>query len=539
MDSVTALFASQKIGELPNSAWADKPWHPIANAEALLQSESCVTVHSRLTRDDELSNTNADMVFDSSKNEVYTGTEREEEETRHIRLSEYQEGIYKLTSAYQTVIKNYSNIELASLRYRLSAGSLFSELQRSDNFQTKPVCSNLSPLIHTNSCSSCYPSSSHAAPGLSTFSSDQNSPVISYKLPPELVGPQKSVLNQFTGKSVSEVLVGQSSTSMHPIRLSQKVFLGGVPMCDQVVTEATCDELYRGLSLFGPVSLVWPKGTIIQSRLNPTLLSANRSEVRRGKFLEENVSKTCGVKTRKPILISNTQVFLFKLSGHCYATFRDPMSVVLLLSACQRRNKGCYINLSSLCPELRSTHLDSIQVIPWDRTDTEQHATPVLINAGCNSLKDSNHISDGLVRFRRKQYSVFVGALHGMLTARALYTICNDLFGNVDSVVLDTDRYHYPIGSGRVAFTSPQSYLKAVNTNFVYVECQFFKKTIQIDPYLEDALCCKCGTTPGVYFCRDLKCFDYFCPVCWVGSHPAQTTHKPIRRTLNQRPAVV
>ncbi|KAF5404566.1 hypothetical protein PHET_01817 [Paragonimus heterotremus] len=448
MDSVTALLASQKIGELPNNAWADKPWHPVANAEALLQSESCVTVHSRLTRNDGLSKTNAGIMFDNVKNEIYSELKREEEETRHIRLSEYQEGICKLTSAYQTVIKNYSNIELASLRYRLSAGSLFSELQRSDNFQTKPFCGNLSPFIHANSCSSCSPSTSHAVPVLSTFSSDQNSPVISYKLPPELVGPQKSVLNHFTGKSVSEVLVGQSSTSMHPIRLSQKVFLGGVPMCDQVVTEATCDELYR---------------------------------------------------------------------GHCYATFRDPMSVVLLLSACQRRNKGCYINLSSLCPELRSTHLDSIQVIPWDRTDTEQHATPALINAGCNSLKDSNHISDGLVRSRRKQYSVFVGALHGMLTARALYTICNDLFGNVDSVVLDTDRYHYPI--------------------------EFFNRLvilqIQIDPYLEDALCCKCGTTPGVYFCRDLKCFDYFCPVCWVGSHPVQTTHKPIRRTLNQRPTVL
>ncbi|KAA3679953.1 cytoplasmic polyadenylation element-binding protein [Paragonimus westermani] len=506
---VTALFASQRISELPNNTWVDKPWHPVANAEALLQSESYVPVHSRLTTDGELSNKNARAVTESAKNEAGPEVQPEEEETRHIRLSEYQEGIYKLTSAYQTVIKNYSNIELASLRYRLSVGPLFSELQRTDNFQTKPVCSNLSPLIHANSYSSCYPSNSHAAPGLSTLLPDQNSPVISYKLPPEMVGPQKSVLNHFAGKSVSEVLVSQSFTSTHPIRLSQKVFLGGVPMCDQMVTEATCDELYRGLSLFGPVSLIWPKGTVIQSRLNSALLYTNRSEVRRGKF-----------------------------PSHCYATFRDPMSVVLLLSACQRRNKGCYINLSSLCPDLRSTHLDSIQVIPWDRTDTEYHAALVL-SAGCNRLKDSDNISDGLVRPRRKQYSVFVGALHGMLTARALYTICNDLFGNVDSVVLDTDRYHYPIGSGRVAFTSPQSYLKAVNTNFVYVECQFFKKTIQIDPYLEDALCCKCGTTPGVYFCRDLKCFDYFCPLCWIGSHPAQTTHKPIRRSLNQRPAIV
>lgn len=52
----------------------------------------------------------------------------------------------------------------------------------------------------------------------------------------------------------------------------------------------------------------------------------------------------------------------------------------------------------------------------------------------------------GLSSRRRKHYSIFVGALHGLITARALFSICDDLFGNVTCVIVDTDRYHYPTG---------------------------------------------------------------------------------------------
>ncbi len=42
--------------------------------------------------------------------------------------------------------------------------------------------------------------------------------------------------------------------------------------------------------------------------------------------------------------------------------------------------------------------------------------------------------------------TVFVGALHGMITAEALRNIMNDLFGNVTFAALDTDKHKYPIG---------------------------------------------------------------------------------------------
>ena len=38
---------------------------------------------------------------------------------------------------------------------------------------------------------------------------------------------------------------------------------------------------------------------------------------------------------------------------------------------------------------------------------------------------------------------------------------------------------------------------------------------VQVDPYLEDALCSSCGLRQGPYYCRDLNCFKYFCRTCW------------------------
>lgn len=41
---------------------------------------------------------------------------------------------------------------------------------------------------------------------------------------------------------------------------------------------------------------------------------------------------------------------------------------------------------------------------------------------------------------------MFVGALHGMLTAEALAHIMKELFGEVVYAGLDTDKHKYPIG---------------------------------------------------------------------------------------------
>ena len=69
-----------------------------------------------------------------------------------------------------------------------------------------------------------------------------------------------------------------------------------------------------------------------------------------------------------------------------------------------------------------------IKVIPWVTSDS-QFSCP-----------------GGGQSFSQLNYTVFVGALHGMITAEALASIMNELFGNVIFAALDTDKHKYPIG---------------------------------------------------------------------------------------------
>jgi len=97
---------------------------------------------------------------------------------------------------------------------------------------------------------------------------------------------------------------------------------------------------------------------------------------------------------------------------------------------------------------------------------------------------------------------------------------------------LDTDKHKYPIGSGRVTFNNSKSYMKAVAAAFIEIKTQRFCKKVQVDPYLEDALCSLCHIKQGPYFCRDLNCFSYYCRSCWDHQHAAHAHHKPLMRNI-------
>lgn len=146
-------------------------------------------------------------------------------------------------------------------------------------------------------------------------------------------------------------------------------------------------------------------------------------------------------------------------------------------------------------------------------------------------LSDSNFVRQPSQRLDANK-TVFVGALHGMISAETLSVIMNDLFGNVVYAGIDTDKHKYPIGSGRVTFSSRRSYMKAVQAAFVEIKTPKFTKKIQIDPYLEDSICSLCNLQPGPYFCRDLQCFKYFCRTCWYWKHEPDPlrNHKPLCR---------
>ena len=84
----------------------------------------------------------------------------------------------------------------------------------------------------------------------------------------------------------------------------------------------------------------------------------------------------------------------------------------------------------------------------------------------------------------------------------AVMVCSNSVFPGVIYAGLDTDKYKYPIGSGRVTFNNKASYMKAVSAAFIEIKTLKFTKKVQVDPYLEDALCSNCLLKQGPYFCR-------------------------------------
>ncbi|XP_054162021.1 cytoplasmic polyadenylation element-binding protein 1-like [Oppia nitens] len=200
-------------------------------------------------------------------------------------------------------------------------------------------------------------------------------------------------------------------------------------------------------------------------------------------------------------------------AGYLYLIFESDKQVKALLNACIHdfSNGGKYyfaLNNTRYRPK-------DIQIIPWNVNDTTYVKNP-------SARVDANK-------------TVFVGALHGMLTAEGLATILEDLFGGVVYVGIDTDKYKYPIGSGRVTFQTTKSYTKAVQAAFIDVKSARFQKKVQIDPFLEDSNCSNCRTEKGPIFCRDV-CMTYFCRNCWDGIHATEGMrgHQPIMRTKNK-----
>uniref|UniRef100_A0A2A4JLJ0 RRM domain-containing protein n=1 Tax=Heliothis virescens TaxID=7102 RepID=A0A2A4JLJ0_HELVI len=190
--------------------------------------------------------------------------------------------------------------------------------------------------------------------------------------------------------------------------------------------------------------------------------------------------------------------------GYAYVTFDSERRVRALLAASRRDGTDWYYRMGS-----RKMRSKEVQVIPW-------------------ALSDSNWVCGGSVRLEARR-TVFVGALHGMLSASALATIMNDLFSGVVYAGIDTDKYKYPIGSGRVTFDNVRSYVRAISAAYVQIHTDKFTKKVQVNPYLEDSMCSVCNVQQGPYFCREPTCFGYFCRSCWSWQHTTDK-HQPLTR---------
>ncbi|PIO65194.1 hypothetical protein TELCIR_13150 [Teladorsagia circumcincta] len=135
-----------------------------------------------------------------------------------------------------------------------------------------------------------------------------------------------------------------------------------------------------------------------------------------------------------------------KVTGYVYIVFETERSVKSLLQDCSQEFGSAgewYFKLKAR--RNQSSEIRQVQVIPW-------------------VVSDSSYVDDPSCPLDLKK-TVFVGALHGMITAHVLFSIMNELYGNVVFVGIDTDKYRYPIddnGSrGEVAKSSPRCYLQS------------------------------------------------------------------------------
>lgn len=143
--------------------------------------------------------------------------------------------------------------------------------------------------------------------------------------------------------------------------------------------------------------------------------------------------------------------------GYVYIVFENQDCVQALLNECiyDNRNGGkWFYNIPT-----KRMPLKEVQVIPW-------------------VLADSNWVKNPSQRLDPNR-TVFVGALHGMITAESLARIMNDLFDDVVYVGIDTDKKKYPVGSARVSFSSNESYLEAIKAGFVEIKCNKFTKKVR------------------------------------------------------------
>lgn len=272
------------------------------------------------------------------------------------------------------------------------------------------------------------------------------------------------------------------------ITYSPKVFLGGIPWD---ISEQTLMQIFKP---FGQIKIEWP-----------------------GK--EQNAAQP---------------------KGYVYVIFESEKQVKALLQACNIQDNfaspsahshydgaaGDFMNEHNNSPLFGNTNGNYYYKISSKRIkEKEVEVIPWIIG-------DSNYIKSANQKLESTK-TVFVGALHGKLTAEGLARIMNDLFDGVIYAGIDTDKYKYPIGSGRVTFNNTRSYMRAVAAAFIEIKTSKFTKKVQIDPYLEDSLCSLCGVQHGPYYCRELSCFRYFCRQCWQMRHNNDAhlrNHKPLTR---------
>ena len=79
------------------------------------------------------------------------------------------------------------------------------------------------------------------------------------------------------------------------------------------------------------------------------------------------------------------------------------------------------------------------------------------------------------------------------------------------------------MGFARVTFGSFESFVKAVRARYLIVQTPEFKRTLQIEPFIEGNPCNLCSEVKATIFCRNEKCYNYYCEGCFDVRHKEGT----------------
>lgn len=263
---------------------------------------------------------------------------------------------------------------------------------------------------------------------------------------------------------------------------SVKVFLGGVPW------DMNNDDMLEAFRQFGVIAVQRPGKEVRASRASKDLSKA----------------------------------------GYLYLIFDESKSIHRLINVCkisfdEEGSKYIYSLQSK-----RSRKVKDVQVIPWDKEDSSYF----------RSGFPRNHSGGPLETAIDESRMIFLGALHGMMNAKSVFEALEEMYGPTDYVILETDRYDYPMGFGRAQLSTQDCYLRALSSRFMQVISKRFKKTIQIDPYLQDHKCDHCQFENGPVYCYECK--QYFCRNCWTVWHqvdPERLWHGILMKKVPQLPS--
>ncbi|CAD6194063.1 unnamed protein product [Caenorhabditis auriculariae] len=258
---------------------------------------------------------------------------------------------------------------------------------------------------------------------------------------------------------------------------SRKVFVGGLPAC---VTE---DEITMFFSRYGRLHVDWP------SKHYPSNLDTSSSS-------QEQLEP----KRRHQHL------------GYVFLLFERERSVRELVSDCFEEEEGLFINLLNCggCDTIR------VQIRPW-------------------LLADAEFLMDINVQVNSKLVA-FIGGVPRPLKAVELAHFFEQTYGNVVCVGIDIDnKFKYPRGSGRVAFSNYEAYVQAITDRYIVLDHEDIHKRVEIKPYFfHNQSCEECSgryhRQHAPYFCPSLECFQYYCEACWHKMHslPSRFHHMPV-----------